>query len=111
MWPSVDRRHRAFSPLPMPLVVQGAWPLVKFSMARALSFRAMPCGMQDCGETPVDVFIRRRPIAHADAHRRATLPNGPTAPARALLLNGRDGAPGLFGVSKSDQNLIQYDVI
>src|ERR1700674_995219 len=72
---------------------------------------ALPCDTQYGVETQLDILICRRPITDADPHRRAALPYGPCAPARAALLNRLDGALSLFGVSEGNQDLIQYNVI
>ena len=40
-------------------------------------------------EAALDVVVRRRPRRHADAHRRAALPDRAAAPARAVGLHGR----------------------
>src|SRR6202007_3354881 len=51
------------------------------------------------------------PVANADAHGGAALPDGASAPACAVLLNRGDGCLGFFGRPKRDENLIEDDVV
>jgi len=66
---------------------------------------------QHGGEALLDIRIRRRPAADADAHGGTALPNGRPAPAGPVALNRSDDAPGFFRLAERHQHLIQYHLV
>ena len=68
-------------------------------------------GAEDGGDALVDVGVGGGPIADADAHGGLILPDGAAAPAGSVLLNGGDGAPGLFGSAEGDEDLVEDDFV
>src|SRR5579875_3223122 len=74
---------------------------------RCVPFRAS----QDRLDAFLDILVRRGPVTHADPHCSATFPQGPSTPARAVLLDGGDRSLRLFWASERNQNLIQCHVI
>src|SRR6202020_16198 len=59
----------------------------------------------------VDVGVGGGPVADADAHGGLILPDCAAAPAGSFLLNGGDGAAGLFGSAEGDEDLVEDDVV
>jgi hypothetical protein len=57
------------------------------------------------------VFIAGRPGAYTDSHGAASAPLGPTAPARAVTLNGVNDQTRLRIRAKRDQDLVQDDIV
>src|ERR1700751_1483751 len=87
-------------------IVAGRQKRTPSALAYANLRSTLLCNAQYGVETSVDVFIRCRPITHANAHRRAALPQGAAAPTCTVFLNRLDGALGLFSTSEGNQDLV-----
>src|SRR6202034_3506377 len=86
----------------------GATPRTSIAIPHILRF---PRSSQHRLDTLIDIFVRRCPVTHADAHRAAVLPTGPAAPAGSIFLDSRNGPLSFFPRTERHQNLVQYHVI
>ncbi len=72
----------------------------------------MACGCpQDRLQALFDIGFAGCPGGNADAHGCLALPDGPTAPAGSVLLNGSDHLLGFLRAAKGDQHLVQLHLV
>ena len=57
------------------------------------------------------IVIGGGPITHTDAHCGAALPDGASAPAGSVFLNGGDGCQRPRGRAERDQDLVQNNLV
>ena len=57
------------------------------------------------------VFVGRRPVTNADAHRRFTLPDRRPTPARTALLYPLDDAARYCIIAERNQYLVEYNIV
>ncbi len=69
------------------------------------------CKRQNGRETLLHIRFRGCPRRHTDAHRPVSLPNGLTTPEGAALLNSPDHFASPFGITESDEDLVEDDVV